>query len=247
MTARDVPFRANGHAAFAQDGASVTVIRTGSLPPFISGWNFTESCASCGAFLDLAFSDDEVTVATPCEYPDGITTVITLAVPSGRLIVADSLRPAYDWKDADLTVSYNAALGQAQAAKAMAAQGCAFGYVGNTCPGLYRTGDGTYAIASLAYDWGEDDNDSGEGEIRPEGWEELAGICTDLWAYSIADYEAWKARSTRELRAYGDTIVDVTPGTYEFTLHTGERGFPFRASELTVYADVRLLPGGESA
>ena len=238
---KELPFRANGHRCSLADGAVATVFDDLALPrslsPFIPQLG-SARCWTCGDALELAVSDDSVSVREPCAYPDGITTVITLAVPSGRLIVSDSLRPAYDWREEDLTAGYNCSLGQAQAIRVMAAQGCAFGYVGNSCPGLYRTGDGTYAVASPAYD------EEADKELPPDGWEELAGIITDLWAYSIADYADWENRDAgRSAARWGRTAVDVTPGTYEFTHHTGERSFrgQYDSDGTVIYAHARLL------
>jgi hypothetical protein len=162
----------------------------------------------------------------------GITTVVTLRVPSGQVIVTDDLRPVYDW-DGDSVADYNTALGQHQAIEAMAAQGCAYGPVGNSCPGLYRTGPDRYVIASPGWDG------DGDEEIIPEGWERLASVITDLWAYSVADYGDWVARGGDPAGLdWADTVVDVTPGTYRFTHHTGEASFDRDAPGTVIFADI---------
>jgi hypothetical protein len=229
-----LPFTANGHDTPIPDGTLSNVFTDGFWRLFIPELAFP--CRTCGQDLKLLATDGSVTVREPCPYPDGLTSVITLDVPSGKLIVADSLRPAYNWTDADLTASYNSKLGQYQAVLAMAAQGCAFGPVGNTCPGLYRTGDGTYAIASLDYDEDQDE------EIVPAGWRKLAGIITDLWAYSIAGYEDWKAKGGNPIPdGWSKTLVEVPPGTYEFTHHTGKRSFNDDGHGTITYASIRYL------
>lgn len=78
----------------------------------------------------------------------------------------------------------------------MAAVGCAYGPVGNSCPGLYRTGPDSYTIASPRYD--DDDNPS-----LPE-CARLTGICTDLWAYSIAGLH-WKSQGSDPANSAGVT------------------------------------------
>lgn len=247
---RKLPFRASGHKAAIADGAlALTYEDEGSLPahlahlaPFIPELGHAQ-CATCGQDLDLEVRVAEVVVKEPCPYPDGLTPVITLAVPSGRLIVTDDLRPAYNWRDEDLTVSYNTALGQAEATRAMAAQGCAYGAVLNTSPSLYRTGPDSYVIASVAFAFSDDDEDEG-GEVVPDGWEHLATVSTDLWAYSIADYEDWQSRDWDRARRAElgklDTIVSVPAGTYQFTHHATERGFtyPHDTEETVIFAHI---------
>lgn len=242
-----LPFRANGHLFRIADGETVRVHEDDGgipgydgLPPFIPGLS---RCATCDQEPELRITWDSVTPREPCPYPDGITTVTTLKVPSGKLIVSDDLRPAYDWQDRDLTASYNSALGQHQAILAMSAQGCAYGPVLNTSPGLYRTPEGLLIVATPGY--GEDEKEG--DELVPDGWELLAQVITDLWAYSIADHEDWLSLSpdlaARAARHRQDTVVAVTAGTWQFTHHTGERGFlyPYDTSEPVIFAEARLL------
>ncbi len=229
-----LPFRSNGHLFTAADGELVTV--AGSLPVPLVIELTSARCAFCDRYSDAVITEDAVTERTPCPYPDGFTSVITLAVPSGTIIVSDDLRPVYNWSETGLT-SYNSLLGQHQVIAAMAKAGCAYGPVGNSCPGLYRTGTDTYVIASPGYDPESDQ------EILPADWTRLAGIITDLWAYSIADFADWKARGGNPAAlqlGWSETVVDVTPGTYEFTHHTGERTFNDTAGTI-IFADIRRL------
>lgn len=226
---RNLVFRPNGHLLGKDDGQLVSYSDTVSHV-----FETVSRCGMCGERPEYYADDKTVTVRTPCPYPDGVTTVIRLEVPSGKLVVTDDLRPAYDWRDSDLTASYNSVLGQHQAVLAMAAQGCAYGPVGNTCPGLYRTGEDTYVIAIPDYD------EKADAEILPESWTELAGIITDLWAYSIADYEDWQAKGGDNTGGWY-RVVNVPPGTYEFTHHTGERGFDRDAPGTVVFADIRKV------
>jgi hypothetical protein len=251
MSTKLLRFSANGHLTRVKDGDAVAVttyeeMEDDGLPPmepYIPELTFSR-CGNCDYQLELDYTDHAVSVRKPCPYPDGITSVITLAVPSGKLIVTDDLRPLYNWRDSggndpEWMADYNSALGRHQAIAVMAQAGCAFGPVGNSDPGLYRTGDATFAIASPAL------NEDTDKEIPPKGWERLAGIITDLWAYSIADYGDWLARggdpATLSL-GWKEEIVEVPPGTYEFTCHTGERSFDRDAPGTVIYADIRRLP-----
>jgi hypothetical protein len=82
----------------------------------------------------------------------------------------------------------------------------AHGFVGNTCPSLtrWRGKGGGYRISTS----------------RSEG---LAGICTDLWWYSICDADefarrcAWRGIDAAEAEEWFQyKAVDVKPGTYRF-------------------------------
>lgn len=228
---KTLPFRANGHQARVADGTLVDVYygRGGELlVPAVEA----AACRTCDARLDLEIADGAVLTRNACPYPDGITHVVALDVPSGKMIISDSLRPVYDWDGTGLA-SYNTALGQAQAAEAMADAGCAFGFAGNTSPGLYSTGTDTYIIASP----GEKD-----GDVPLREADRRASIWTDLWAYSAADFEDWKSRGGDPAgpdRMHG--IVDVTPGTYQFTHHSGEHGFRLHAPGTLVIAHVERV------
>jgi hypothetical protein len=234
MTTRMLPFKANGHQTRPADGELAKVFEYTDPYPGVFVSNFTSQCGTCDAELKLEITGDAVTVrGDPCAYPDGVTSVITLSVPSGRIIVADDLRPVYNWDDADMSAGYNSALGQLQATEAMAAAGCAYGPVGNSCPGLFRTGGDSYVIASTGYD------EETDKELTPEGWELMASVITDLWAYSVADYEDWTSKGGDPTAlGWSETVVDVAPGAYRFTHHTGERTFDRDAAGTVIYAHI---------
>ena len=230
---KKLPLEANGHEfSRIREISEVEVLEldTGG-PPLVFGLEF--GCAFCNQRPKLHVTDTAVHVQSPCPYPHGITTEVLLKVPSGKLLVSDSLRPVYDWDDTGLA-SYNTVLGQSQAIKAMEAIGCAFGTTGNHGLGLYRSGVDTYVIANPGYDG--DDN-----PLLPDS-DRAAEICTDLWAYSCADYEHWESRGGDPTKlGYGDTIVDVTPGTYRFVYHGGERDFDRDAEGTVVFADIERV------
>ncbi|MEV7123916.1 hypothetical protein [Kitasatospora griseola] len=235
-----LPLDSNGHVIASNDDNTVTVYEPDEfvrLPRLIAG--IYSRCAQCGEQPEVEVEGDAVRAQSPCALPDGITTAITLEVPSGKLVVEDDLRHVYRCGDGDFA-DYNSVLGQAQVIEAMAAIGCAYGPVGNSCPGLYRTGEDTYVIASPRYD--EDDNPS-----LPEK-DRLAGIVTDLWAYSIADLEDFKRRGG-DVDALGwtATVVDVPPGTYRFTHHTGEVGFDHYADDTVVFAHIERVTSSDPA
>ncbi|MGW1007446.1 hypothetical protein ACWDBD_44240 [Streptomyces sp. NPDC001118] len=234
MATDQTPLNTNGHDLMPRRADAVQVLTgTRSGEPIVIGARF--SCASCDQTPTYVLREGAVHVQDPCPYPMGITTEITLDVPSGKLIVTDDLRDVYD-VDFDAGANYGSALGKKQVIEAMAALGCAFGNVNNTCPGLYRQGANSYVIAAPV----RDDNDV--PSLPDEAC--LAEISTELWAYSIADFDDWKAKGghpgNRLLGKY--TVVDVTPGTYKFTYHGAERGFDHHAADTVVFAHIERVP-----
>ena len=210
----------------------------GTIAPMISDHLFSYSCAWCDAWKDFQVIGDVVKQPEPCPFPEGITTTTYLAVPSGKIVVYDDLRYVYDGFH-DTFASYNSALGQHQVIEAFAKLGCAFGPVSNTCPDLFRTGEDMYAIASLEYD----DDERELKRILPDGWTRLGGVITDLCAYSIADHDDYLAKggSLDTGRGTGPDVVEVPPGTYRFTHHTGERGFDHYAPGTVIFAHIERI------
>lgn len=234
MTIKALPLKSNGHMIHPMAEVRVKWFDDEpSWPPMLVDHLF--ECGFCGEYFAPRIADDAVHVDKPCLHSGGTTTVITLRVPSGKIIVTDDLRPVYSVERKDLA-SYNSALGRAQFIEAMAAIGCAYGPVGNTGPGMYRTGGDSYIIARPEYDY-----DNYEEPSLPES-DCLASICTDVWAYSIADYQDWQARGGNpdDLR-WKDSVVEIPAGTYQFTHHSGERDFDCDAPGTIIFAHIEKI------
>jgi hypothetical protein len=230
----DLPFHQRGHQ-ITRDATTPVMLYDNRIPIFLDS---PMRCAICGGRVKPTVDDGVVTADTECQAPNGLTTTITLEVPSGRILVTDDLRPIFEIDDTGFE-SYNTIFGQAQHVKAMAEIGCAYGPVGNSSPTLYDTGNGTYAIATLEWNESDDVNDEEEWVI-PEGWIPLANIVTDLWAYSIADFENWKSKGgDPDALMWCDTIVEIPPGVYEFTLHSGESDFNHNGA--SIYTHIRKI------
>lgn len=235
----DVPVEENGHRLWRRGKVTLLGITGPDYPSeILSVLAERWPCDLCGQFPKLELTADLARAVDACPTPDGHTSVITLNVPSGQILVTDDLRPVYRIDDdlARAFAPYDSSAGQTQYIRAMADLGCAYGPVGNSCPSLYRTGNDTYIIARRRWD-----DETGD-EVTPDGWTELANVCTDLWAYSIADYADWQARGGDPATlGWTDTVVDVPPGTYEFTHHFGEASFDDDADG-AIYAHIRRLP-----
>ena len=180
--------------------------------------NFNE-CPTCGErYIPLETDGVTVRYATACPYPDGIpTTEWELNVPSGKLVVANDLRELFPLPGGD-DMSVNHTLGCHLTTLAYAANGMAHAYVGNTCPSVYKYGEGLFKIVNPPYEEGDDDNDEPPLASSFEG-EEVAGITTDLWWYSICDQDEFKLRCKhfkQKAKDFRVKVVDVKPGVYRF-------------------------------
>lgn len=149
-----------------------------------------------------------------CKYPDGTPAyTMRLECPSGILVMDDDLREFF--KDPPDTHEFyvNNLFGIVNTSRFYEDQGMLHGFVGNSCPGIYRKGD-VLLIGNPA---------EGEETLRDEDTglvcEEVGYICTDLWWYSIADGSLLAQLNEEQLNKRKDlgwgTFIPVTPGTYE--------------------------------
>lgn len=162
----------------------------------------------------------------PCEFPNGVpNTEWELNVPSGKIVVANDLRDLFPAEVDHFDV--NIPKGRHQTTLAYAEHGISHAFVGNTCPGVYLCQDGSYKIANPPSDdkWDEEKQEYVLVKPRPKFEGKLrASICTDLWWYSICDYEDFQRRVKtldEDARDFSEKIVKVKPGVYRFT-HYGE-------------------------
>lgn len=204
--------------------------------------DFPNTCMNCGAYLSLRYDEDSGILRVnndPCEAAGDIITTVRLNVPSGQLIVSDSLRSVYDVERGE--VSLSSRLGQSTMMKLMEKAGCAYSCVITRDPDILRRPDGSYAIAKLPYNEEIDEDDV------PEGWQPLAHIITSLWAVSIADYADWLAKGGETIEQNDDygqrKLIDVEPGEYEFTVFTGRADFPdeHMSDDILIYTEFRRV------
>lgn len=228
---KTVPLHANGHRVLGNhDDGTVNILNSSVDIPFLVTHLF--SCQGCGEYFSPRVEQDGAYIDTPCQQTGGITVTTRLNVPSGKIIVSTDLRPAYNGYGTPEDPAYDSTLGLAQTVERFAEQGCAFGFVGDNWPNLYRTGEGTYVLASPAYDEEADDL------VTPEGWAELTDVCGAVWSYSLADYEDWQKRGGTPNDLEDFTVVDIPAGTYEFAYHGAETGFDRHASGTVIFTHI---------
>ena len=182
-------------------------------------------CPFCGEKLFFGFDGERVCVMSdPCDYPEGLITEFELNVPSGKIVVNDSLS---QWFRTD-SEDRGGMFGTHQASLDAAAVGLAHGFVGNTCPSVFKIGD-RFVIGN----WPEElyDEETYEDYPNPDPcpWgEQVASIMTDLWWYSIADYDEFMRRVEHytpdmdvEKFLGSVNVVSVKPGVYRFCQDQG--------------------------
>ena len=178
-------------------------------------------CPVCGESLRLGFNGvGLVVLSDPCAYPEGLVTEWELNVPSGKLVVANDLR---EWFPSDEDYDVNLAVNRHLTTLGYAKVGMSHGFVSNTCPGVYRSG-GRFIIGNYHDELWDDEKNKFYPNPEPCPWgEEVAGVCTDLWWYSIVDFDEFMRRVSHytpnanvEELLKNVTVVEVTPGVYKF-------------------------------
>jgi hypothetical protein len=177
---------------------------------FLHTWH----CFVCGdgKLADGArLNGNVIEVGTKCPHPKGFGPIkIKLWVPSGYLVVENDLRDLFPAIEPETSVNYHAGL--VLTSKAYEEVGMAHGFVGNTCPAVYRINSGSFTLG---------------GKTPRRGAKEVAGVCTDLWWYSIVDRDEYLDRADPEWRKAEDPaqkatellknvhVVKCKPGLYE--------------------------------
>jgi len=129
---------------------------------------------------------------------------VLLNVPSGKLAVANDLRRFYRLIDDHDMTSFS---GMQKIMRSYERIGLAFGFIGNTCPSLFRTDSRHLAI-------GVKGDRDGRRNVNPvDRTRAVAHICTDLWWYCICDLDDLLTRSGGKIPE-DVTVVSVEPGVY---------------------------------
>lgn len=105
---------------------------TVKLNDVLSKW---DTCYECGESLcDLTFDGETIKCVNPCKHPDGAPPwEVTIPCPTGILVFANGFHASRDpHSDCD-----NGAYGLKHEMEHYAEQGIAYGFCGNTCPGIY--------------------------------------------------------------------------------------------------------------
>ena len=208
-----------------------------SLPTPISlGRSARFRCTYCDERIRLGFDGVDIhLLGEACPRPEGLEyTEFELNVPSGRIVVDDNLVSPW-FPGLDVKKQEDGIFGEHKQVMSYAVGNLASGFVGNTCPSVRRNGEDKFVIVNWADEiWDDEaDDEIPNPETCPWG-ETVAGVCTDLWRYSIADSDelrrrishytperSLEGRENDEVTGWTHSIVDVKPGVYRFRHHQG--------------------------
>ena len=129
---------------------------------------------------------------------------VEMNVPSGKIIIENDIR--HYWPEVPDYFDVNETLGLKLTTEAYGRYGMFHGFVGNSCPGVYKNGDFFY----IGKQGRDDDHDK---VVDPLPGEYVGGVVTDLWWYCVADLDDYLARGGEIYDRHSD-VVDVTPGRY---------------------------------
>jgi len=167
------------------------------------------SCSNCGKRQTFVFDGEVISPVEKCDYPDGLPAYeFELNIPSGKMVVANDLRGIFRETVGNRYVNHEIEIWRT--VQDYAKIGMAHCFVGNTCPGFFEVDSKTFAIGNPGYD-----PDTDEEKETPRDGKQVAGVCTDLWWYSIVDYDEYVRRAGEEPNDHCE-IVDCEPGVYKF-------------------------------
>lgn len=162
---------------------------------------YSFECYDCGERLKFKTNGKEIKCKSKCAYPKGYPAIeFDLNVPSGKMVVANDLRKGFRIVGG---FNVNMMIGTAKTSHAYAEVGMAHCFVGNTCPGMYKVPNKNEFVIGRA--------------STVKGSKCVAGICTDLWWYSIVDADEFeKAYGMKPTKDSNLDIVKCEPGVYHF-------------------------------
>lgn len=128
------------------------------------------------------------------------TVDIAINIPSGKIAYDDDLREQYP---VEYVHYVNNIVGIKNTIEDYGKLGLFYGYVGNSCPSIYKEGN-LLRIGNPKYD------EHYKKIVEKIPGEKVGYICTDLWWYSLADYDDYISRGGNKKI---DTF-DVEPGRY---------------------------------
>lgn len=174
-------------------------------------------CPCCSSTVTLECNGKMARISKPCRYPLGLYPLTThLNVPSGRLVFANDLR---HWFSPEFQKSSaRGDLWAVEISMSSARQGLIQGYVGNTCPSIFRV---TPQKITISAEPEEEEYDDDEAYFEAPAGERVGQIVTDLWWWSAADYNELKKKfdgsddEFEEFLKSACIVVNVTPGNYK--------------------------------
>ena len=167
-------------------------------------------------------------------------TVVDIDVPSGQLIAADHLRLVEHFNvEPPLSTTSGAGLNAWARAYAQKSN-TAYAFVGNTSPTIVREGNTTLSVISPA--WEESSRTYRHNEVP------VARIWTDVWSTMLTDYQNWREHGGADISTINNkflvevyTVIDVTPGKYQWTVFSHKDGFDCHAPDRVTFARLECI------
>lgn len=196
-------------------------------------------CPYCAERISFSFDGENLSVSTVCPYPGGMENVsVELNIPSGKMVFANDLRR---WFRIIGDFDVNNDIGVKLTTEAYEKVGMAHGFVGNSCPSVYKVDGRTLTISGTPSDEYYDEETDEELPALKELYdsqlpagEAVGGICTDLWWYSVVDFDDFRARfldmagSEESFDAYIKDrcdVINVDPGVYQVVHNMRRRDY----------------------
>lgn len=162
-------------------------------------------------------------------------TILEIEVPSGKLVMSDSLGPVFY---PEAVGDFNYGRGRHDTTLKYAKDfNVASAFVGNSCPTIVRQADGSYLVVSLEVD------DEYE-RIHKDGEQEVAHVVTDSWSVELTDYQNWLDNGGQELTegaSHGYTVLNVAPGKYRWTVKSHADGWSHYDFPRAEFATLELI------
>lgn len=157
---------------------------------------------------------------------------VLIRVPSGRLVVDNDLR--YLWPEVDDNFEYSGDQWTKSIIDSYGDAGLFHGYVGNSCPGIYKDGD-------VLYIGNQPSAEKNRYLYEKIPGKHVASVCTDLWWYSICDYDDYIKRRGGPNDKW-ISIVKVEPGPYLLKHYWpfSDRADSYR-NERMIYASIQRV------
>lgn len=181
-----------------------------------------------------AFSAIELELMKP--EPFNGETVLEIDVPTGKLVIADSLEPVFI---PAAVGNINYGRGQHETTLQYAKDyKVASAFVGNSCPTVVQQANGDYLVVSVEFD--EEKNDV----IFENGEQEVAHVVTDSWSVELTDYQNWLDQGGEELNdgaSHRYTVLAVAPGKYRWTVKSHADGWDYYEFPRAEFATLELI------
>ena len=169
------------------------------------------------------------------------TTVVKIQVPSGTIIAADSLS-TLEYFDVEPWMPIDSEDGIEALTHLHATRlNTAYAFVGNSSPTVTRQADGALNVI-------RSDVDDAAMPVLNEGESAVAEICTEMWSVMFTDYQNWLDHGGEDIsvvnRRYACnmfTLIEVTPGTYRWTVYSHADSFDMDAEGRVTYARLELI------